>query len=135
MGTILIVTPRISANDFIWLKVNPTVSSFFGKDTETINGQVTTADIFDLRTIDTQVLIPNAHTLVMGGLVQDNPNAPIHQGTRSSATSPFWVSPSAVKTNRMDKDNLLIFITPTIVRRIRISSHRPTISSTPNRDT
>ena len=73
LGTILAVTPRISANDYIWLKVTPSVSSFFGKDNETVNGQLTTADIFDLRSIDTQVLIPNANTLVMGGLVQDNP--------------------------------------------------------------
>src|SRR5205823_7500620 len=28
LGTILEVTPRISANDYVWLKVRPTVSSF-----------------------------------------------------------------------------------------------------------
>ena len=30
IGTILQVTPRISANDYIWLKVVPDVSSHFG---------------------------------------------------------------------------------------------------------
>jgi len=117
LGTILIVTPRISANDFIWLKVTPTVSSFFGKDTETVNGAVTTADIFDLRTIDTQVLIPNAHTLVMGGLVQDNPNA---QYTKVPILGDIPILGLAFRSENksLSKDNLLIFITPTIVRSI-----------------
>src|SRR5208282_1536099 len=38
VGTILQVTPRISANDFIWLKVLPTVSDHFGDVTVTVAG-------------------------------------------------------------------------------------------------
>jgi len=115
LGTILEVRPRISANDYIWLKVTPTVSSFFGKDSETINGQVTTADIFDQRSIDTQVLIPNAHTLVMGGLVQDNPNA---QYTKVPILGDIPILGLAFRSENksLSKDNLLIFITPTIVK-------------------
>ena len=115
LGTILMVTPRISANDYIWLKVNPTVSSFFGQDKQTINGEVTTADIFDLRSIDTQVLIPNAHTLVMGGLVKDNPNA---QYTKVPILGDIPILGIAFRSENksMEKDNLLIFITPTIVK-------------------
>ena len=50
-----------------------------------------------MRSIDTQVLIPNAHTLVMGGLVQDNPNA---QYTKVPILGdiPGFGSRSAVKT-------------------------------------
>jgi type II secretory pathway component GspD/PulD (secretin) len=115
VGTVLTVTPRISANDYIWLRVVPEVSSFFGKDTETIDGQIFTADIFDFRHIETQVLIPNANTLVMGGMVKDSPNA-------SYTKVPFlgdipvlgYAFRSENKT--LDKDNLLIFITPTIVK-------------------
>jgi len=115
LGTVLSVTPRISANDYIWLKVTPSVSSFFGKDTETINGAASTADIFDVRTIDTQVLIPNAHTLVMGGLVQDNPNA-TYTKVPVLGDIPILGVAFRSKNNSMSKDNLLIFITPTIVR-------------------
>ena len=75
LGTVLDVTPRISANDYIWLKVVPTVSSFFQTVTKTIDNALYQADEFDTRTIDTQVLIPNANTLVMGGMVKDNPTA------------------------------------------------------------
>jgi type II secretory pathway component GspD/PulD (secretin) len=75
IGTILQVTPRITANDYILLKVVPDVSSFFGTVTKSVGGSIFQADEFDSRHIETQVLIPNNHTLVMGGLVKDNPNA------------------------------------------------------------
>jgi type II secretory pathway component GspD/PulD (secretin) len=115
IGTILQVTPRITANDYIWLKVVPDISTFFGVDSKTISGFLYQADIFDQRHIETQVLIPNAHTLVMGGLVQDNPNAgytkvPILGDIPGLGF--FFRS----ETKSMDKDNLLIFITPTIVK-------------------
>jgi type II secretory pathway component GspD/PulD (secretin) len=115
IGTVLQVTPRISANDYIWLKVVPDVSTFFGVAQQTIANQTYTADIFDSRHIETQVLIPNANTLVMGGLVQDSPNA---QYTKVPVLGDIpglgWAFRSENKT--LAKDNLLIFITPTIVK-------------------
>ncbi|MGO8764319.1 MAG: type II secretion system protein GspD [Limisphaerales bacterium] len=115
IGTILQVTPRITANDYIWLKVIPDVSSFFGVDNQTIGNATYTADIFDSRHIETQVLIPNAHTLVMGGLVQDNPNS---QYTKVPILGdiPGLGFLFSSQSKSMDKDNLLIFITPTIVK-------------------
>ena len=123
IGTILKVTPRITANDYIWLKVIPDVSSFFGKDTETIGpGQTISADIFDSRHIETQVLIPNAHTLVMGGLVQDNPSASY---TKVPILGDIPILGLAFRSENksMEKDNLLIFITPTIVQRHGFQAH------------
>jgi type II secretory pathway component GspD/PulD (secretin) len=109
------VTPRISANDYIWLKVIPYVSSFFGTSTKTIAGQVYQADIFDSRHIDTQVLIPNANTLVMGGLVKDSPNSKYTKvPLLGDIPGLGWAFRSESKS--LDKDNLLIFITPTIVK-------------------
>jgi type II secretory pathway component GspD/PulD (secretin) len=116
LGTILLVTPRISANDYIWLKVSPTVSSYFGQDKQTINGVLNTADIFDMRTIDTQVFIPNAHTLVMGGLVKDNPNAQ-YSKVPILGDIPYLGVAFRSENKSMEKDNLLIFITPTIVQQ------------------
>jgi general secretion pathway protein D len=115
VGTVLQVTPRISANDFIFLKVVPDVSSFFGTVTKTIDGAVFQADEFDTRHIDTQVLIPNANTLVMGGLVKDNPNATY---TKVPVLGDIPVLGYAFRSENksLDKDNLLIFITPTIVK-------------------
>jgi type II secretory pathway component GspD/PulD (secretin) len=119
IGTILEVTPRITANNYIWLKVTPEVSSFFGKDVENVGGgaagsQTISADIFDQRRINTQVLIPNGHTLVMGGLVQDNPNAS-YTKVPILGDIPILGAAFRSETKSMTKDNLMIFITPTIL--------------------
>ena len=115
VGTVLTVTPRISANDYIWLRVVPDVSSFFGKDSQTIAGQTFSADVFDFRHIETQVLIPNANTLVMGGMVKDSPAS---QTTKVPFLGDIPVLGYAFRSENksLDKDNLLIFITPTIVK-------------------
>jgi type II secretory pathway component GspD/PulD (secretin) len=122
VGTMLHVTPRISANDYIWLKVMPEVSSFFGNfqqvvpNTGTTGGSsVVTAPQFDIRAVTTQVLIPNSNTLVMGGLVQDNPsqsNTKVPLLGDIPGIGQFFRS----EDKQMSKDNLLIFITPTIVK-------------------
>jgi type II secretory pathway component GspD/PulD (secretin) len=115
VGTVLQVTPRISAGDKVWLKVHPEVSSFFGTVSKTVGGQVFQADLFDNRTFDTQVLIPNAHTLVLGGLVKDAPNS-------SKNKVPIFGDIPVIgyafrsESKSMDKQNLLIFITPTILK-------------------
>jgi general secretion pathway protein D len=115
IGTILQVTPRITANDYILLKVVPDVSSYFATVNKTVAGTTYSADEFDSRHIETQVLIPNAHTLVMGGLVKDNPHA---QYTKVPILGDIPVLGLAFRSEDkiMDKDNLLIFITPTIVQ-------------------
>jgi type II secretory pathway component GspD/PulD (secretin) len=121
VGTILDVTPRISANDKIWLRVLPEVSSHFADVTVTVAGgsQGTSSSypvpVFDRRRMESQVMIPNGNTLVMGGLVQDSPTA-------TYSKVPFlgdipglgWAFKSENKS--MNKDNLIIFLTPTIVQ-------------------
>ncbi len=115
LGTTLRVTPRISANDTINLKVIPEVSDLGGTVTKTVSGQVNQADFFDVRRIETRVLIPSGNTLVMGGLVSD-------ASTKGNTKVPFlgdipllgWAFRSENKTQ--NKKNLLIFITPTIVQ-------------------
>ncbi len=115
VGIVLQVTPHISANDYIWMKVLPQVTSFYATVTKTIAGQINQADEFDSRVIDTQVLIPNATTLVMGGMVKDNPTASY---TKVPILGDIPVLGYAFRseTKTMDKQNLLIFITPTIVK-------------------
>ncbi|MGA2028682.1 MAG: secretin N-terminal domain-containing protein [Verrucomicrobiota bacterium] len=125
VGTILDVTPRISANNYIWLKVVPQVSSFFGKDTETIAGAIYQADVFDYRSVTTQVLVPNANTLVMGGLVNDNPEAAY---TKVPVLGDIPILGYAFRSENksLAKDNLLIFITPSILND---SDFQPTETS------
>jgi general secretion pathway protein D len=124
VGTILDVTPRISANDFIWLHVVPEVSSHF-EDQSVITttpggvGAVQTftytVPIFDRRRVDSQVIIPNGNTLVMGGLVQDSPTAS-YTKVPLLGDIPFLGYAFRSENKALNKNNLLIFITPTIVR-------------------
>ena len=115
VGTVLIVTPRVSANNTIRLKVTPNVETFFGYKDLTASGAESQAPIFDLRSMDTQVLIPNANTLVMGGLVDDNPT---DSGTKVPVLGdiPFLGAAFRSSSKIGDKKNLLIFITPTILQ-------------------
>jgi type II secretory pathway component GspD/PulD (secretin) len=115
VGTVLQVTPRISANNSIRLKVVPVVESFFGYLTLSAQGGSTQAPQFDIRTMETQVLIPNANTLVMGGLVDDNPT---DAGTKVPVLGdiPYLGALFRSSSKIADKKNLLIFITPTILQ-------------------
>ena len=115
LGTILHVTPRISANNTINLHVVPEVSDLGGTITKTVSGQINQADFFDIRRIDTRVLIPSGNTLVMGGLVSDNSSV---GNTKVPIMGDIpglgWLFRQEAKTQ--NKRNLLIFITPTIVQ-------------------
>ncbi len=121
VGTILQVTPRISANDYIWLRVIPVVSSHFGDEIITVQGGSGNAStsysvpIFDNRRIDSQVMIPDGNTLVMGGLIQDNPTATYSKvPLLGDIPGLGWAFRSESKS--MIKDNLIIFITPSIIK-------------------
>jgi type II secretory pathway component GspD/PulD (secretin) len=121
VGTILEVTPRISANDYIWLKVIPVVSSHFGDVIVTVAGgggnssSSYAVPVFDYRKIDSQVMIPNGNTLVMGGLVQDSPTASYSKvPILGDIPGMGWAFRSENKT--LTKDNLIIFMTPTIIK-------------------
>ncbi len=116
LGTILYVTPRISANDFINLKVRPEVSSVIQNGARKIvAGVVNEADIYDIRTIRTEVMIPSGNTLVLGGLVSDD-------RTKGYSKVPLlgdipllgWAFRHEDKQQL--KKNLMIFITPTVVQ-------------------
>jgi type II secretory pathway component GspD/PulD (secretin) len=114
LGTILQVTPRISANNTVNLQVIPEVSNLGGIVTKTVSGEINQADFFDIRRIETRVLIPSGNTLVMGGLISDdstvgNTKVPI----LGDIPGLGWLFRQESKTQ--DKKDLLIFITPTIV--------------------
>jgi len=114
LGTILEVTPRIAANSNIALKVVPEVSNIDSKDRQTINGQLNEANVYAIRRIETQVIIPSGHTLVMGGLITDNT-------TKGFTKVPLLGDLPGIgwgfrrETKVRNKANLLIFVTPTMI--------------------
>ena len=115
LGVILNVTPRISANNYVNLKVAPEVSRVFDTINRKVGDQIFQADEYDIRKIETRVMIPSGHTLVLGGLVQDD--------VRNSNTKvpilgdiPIFGYLFRSDTKARQKSNLLVFLTPTIVQ-------------------
>ena len=115
VGVKLHVTPHISANNSVLLKVQPEVSNFTGDKSFNVAGFPLDVPTFSSRTIDTTVLIPSGHTLVLGGLVSDSL-------AKSEAKVPFLGDVPGLghlfRNNKGErkKNNLIIFITPTIVQ-------------------
>jgi general secretion pathway protein D len=114
LGVILNVTPRISAKNLVNLRVTPEVSRVFGTVRKRVASTDNEADQYDIRKIDTRVMIPSGNTLVLGGLIQDDIR-------KSNNKVPFFgdipVLGYAFRSDSKSrqKANLLIFITPTIV--------------------
>ena len=114
LGTILVVTPRIAADNNITLHVVPEVSNIDSKDSQVINGQQNVANVYAIRRMETRVTIPSGNTLVMGGIVSDTKN-------KSQSKVPILGDAPLVggmfrkESKNRSKNNLLIFITPTIV--------------------
>jgi len=114
LGVILDVTPRISANNYINLKVIPEVSRIASSITVISGGFPNSAYIFSVQRMETTVMIPSGNTLVLGGLVQDDIEK---QNTKVPLLGDI---PGLGNLFRSDsksrkKSNLLVFITPTIV--------------------
>jgi type II secretory pathway component GspD/PulD (secretin) len=114
LGTMLTVTPRISANNSIALKVVPEVSDVESVDRKLINDSIFEANIFIIRKAETHVLVPSGNTLVMAGLIKDNYN---HTRTKVPILGDLPGLGYAFRSKSKDrrKANLIIFITPTIV--------------------
>jgi type IV pilus assembly protein PilQ len=115
-GNTLDVTPIINKDDFISMNVKPEISNKVGDATFTFGGAVVSSPVIDKRTLDSNVLIKSGDTLAIGGLLQDE------QG-KSSNKVPFMGDIPFIgylfqeKLNTRTKRNLLIFITPTIIKQ------------------
>jgi general secretion pathway protein D len=114
LGAILYVTPRIAADNNISLKVTPEVSNIDGVDRQVLNGSANTANIYAIRKIETAVMIPSGNTLVMGGLVNDT-RTKSYIKVPILGDIPFLGLAFRHESKTRNKQNLLIFITPTIV--------------------
>src|SRR5439155_23128588 len=64
LGVILDVTPRISANNYVNLRVVPEVSRIFDTVTKSLGTfGIFSADEYDVRKLETRVMIPSGNTL------------------------------------------------------------------------
>lgn len=109
------VTPRIAANNFIELKVQQGVLRLGPSITSKVGNQNNEVNSFFTRTLDTTVLIPSGHTLVMGGLISD-------EKLNGSTKVPLLGDIPGLgllfrkDSKELNRQNLTIFITPTVVQ-------------------
>ena len=109
------VTPRISANNFVHLNVKPSVLRLGPQVSSTVGGVKNSVNSFLKRELQTSVMIPSGDTLVMGGLIADetmsgNIKVPV------LGDIPGLGLLFRYDTKSRTKNNLIVFLTPTIVK-------------------
>jgi type II secretory pathway component GspD/PulD (secretin) len=108
------VTPRISADHFVQLKVRPQILRLGDSVKTTVGDAVNIVYEFNTRDIRTSVMIPSGNTLVMGGLVEDDIQ-------KSNTKVPILGDIPGLgllfrnDTKNRTKSNLIMFLTPTII--------------------
>jgi len=116
IGIILNVLPRINKDDFVTLEVTPEASSSTENATlQSGGGTAVQIPIINTRTATTTVLIKSGNTLAIGGLMRQDVSdsyTKVPVVGDMPVLGPLFRSKSLSKTKR----DLLIFLTPTIVR-------------------
>jgi general secretion pathway protein D len=110
VGIKLTLTPQITSDDNVRLEVNQEISDVVASSSSNANGLIT-----NKRSASTTVVVKDRQTMVIGGLIRDNV-------TSSTSKVPFlgdipilgWLFKS--KTTSVEKTNLMIFITPYIIK-------------------
>ena len=113
----LTVTPQITADNRIMLKVNVT------KDSVSQTAQVGGNPIINTKQIDTEIFINNGETIVIGGIYTRNKSKNV-AGVPGFSKIPLlgWLFKKNIKTDK--KTELLIFLTPTILKSSLLKNHQ-----------
>lgn len=115
-GNTLAVTPAINKDDFITLAVQPEISNKVGDATFTFAGARVSSPVIDKRSLDSNVLIKSGDTLAIGGLLQDESNKG-RTKVPVLGDIPVLGYLFQERVNNRDKRNLLVFVTPTIIKQ------------------
>ena len=116
VGTILIVTPRITGSN-VAMKVKPEISRVLvdhPSGRKVVAGKINEADVFASSRIETSVLVPSGNTLVMGGLISDS-TAKAYTKVPFLGDIPGLGYAFRKESKQREKANLIIFLTPTII--------------------
>jgi general secretion pathway protein D len=115
-GNSLIVTPIINKDEFVSLTVQPEISNKVGDATFQFGGATVASPIIDKRTFDSNVLIKSGDTLAIGGLLQDEVGK-AKTKVPVLGDIPLFGYVFQEKVNTRTKRNLLVFVTPTIIKQ------------------
>jgi type IV pilus assembly protein PilQ len=115
-GNTLTVTPSINKDDFVTLNVKPEISNKVADSVFTFSGATVSSPVIDTRDIESTVLIKSGDTLAIGGLLQDEVTK-THNKVPVLGDLPGIGYAFQEHINNRTKRNLLIFVTPTIIRQ------------------
>lgn len=107
-GIILKITPQISENDTVRLKLEQEITSVFTTDTNL-------GPTLDKKAVTTVVLAKNKQTIVIGGLIDDKATVTTHK-VPFLGDIPVLGNLFKNRVSTKEKTNLIVFITPYIVR-------------------
>ncbi len=113
VGTILAITPQISADGTITLDVSPTVTSLV--DTLISPSGTTTAPVLDIKQASTLVRVNDGDTVVIGGLILNSTETKVRK-IPLLGDIPLLGKLFQGKYENKSKRELVIFITPRVVR-------------------
>ena len=113
VGLLLKITPRINeASDFMKVEVEQEVSNLTDKAPKDLSG---TTQATNTRNIKTSVVVRDKDTVVIGGLLSDNVNITYNKvPVLGDIPLLGWFFKG--KTTRSSKTNLVVFITPNLIR-------------------
>jgi len=115
VGTVLSITPQISADGLITLDITPAVSRLVRTETSA-TGQ-TNAPVIDIRQASSIVRVRDGATVVMGGLVQDNATT-THRKIPVLGSIPFLGKAFSGEYKSSDRTELVFFLTPRIIHDV-----------------
>ena len=109
-GVNLVVTPSVNAGNIVTMQVDQTVTDL-GPTKESADGQ----PAFLERQISSKVAVRSGETIVLGGLIKDSKKSG-KDGVPYLHDIPVLGSLFGVKTNNDSRTELLVIITPRVVR-------------------
>jgi general secretion pathway protein D len=112
VGIELTITPNISKSEMVRMKILQKISTLLGS--QEVSGIRLTPETFDRET-ETMVTVKDNHTIVIGGLIRDDWNESISK-VPILGDIPLLGLLFRTRSTRKVKNNLLIFITPRVVR-------------------
>jgi type II secretory pathway component GspD/PulD (secretin) len=113
VGVLLTVTPKISPDGTIIMRVTPEVSSIAATAIQIANGQTATA--FNVQHFDTTVFARDGETVVIGGLITKNTNKTENK-VPWLGDLPYIGTLFRYRVQTKTKNELLVIMTPHIVR-------------------
>ena len=117
VGIKLLVTPRMQGDSNIFLDLKPEISDQeLTPAIATLSGKQSTAPIFSRRRLTTQAVVPDGHTLVLGGLVSDS-KSDVNSKVPVLGDIPGLGAAFRKNSKERNKRNLVMFVTPTIISK------------------